>query len=56
MFTPVTDNFMYDVCVLWLKPIGILLVLFEELGGNPNEMFFVRRDINYNTFECLCIQ
>ncbi|XP_058743535.1 beta-galactosidase 1-like [Vicia villosa] len=36
----------YHVPHSWLKPTGNLLVMFEELGGNPNGVFLVRRDIN----------
>ncbi|XP_061374609.1 beta-galactosidase 1 isoform X1 [Gastrolobium bilobum] len=36
----------YHVPHSWLKPTGNLLVLFEELGGDPNGIFLVRRDID----------
>ncbi|KAK7271965.1 hypothetical protein RJT34_28273 [Clitoria ternatea] len=36
----------YHVPHSWLKPAGNLLVVFEELGGNPNGIFLVRRDID----------
>ncbi|CAJ1950963.1 unnamed protein product [Sphenostylis stenocarpa] len=36
----------YHVPHSWLKPTGNLLVVFEELGGDPNGIFLVRRDID----------
>jgi hypothetical protein len=39
-------NFRYHVPHSWLKPTGNLLVVFEELGGDPNGIFLVRRDID----------
>ncbi|KAG4945117.1 hypothetical protein JHK87_041124 [Glycine soja] len=36
----------YHVPQSWLKPTGNLLVVFEELGGDPNGIFLVRRDID----------
>jgi len=39
-------NFRYHVPQSWLKPTGNLLVVFEELGGDPNGIFLVRRDID----------
>ncbi|XP_061371069.1 beta-galactosidase 1-like isoform X3 [Gastrolobium bilobum] len=36
----------YHVPHSWLKPSGNLLVVFEELGGDPNGIFLVRRDID----------
>ncbi|XP_020224994.1 beta-galactosidase 1 [Cajanus cajan] len=36
----------YHVPHSWLKPTGNLLVLFEEVGGDPNGVFLVRRDID----------
>lgn len=39
-------NFRYHVPRSWLEPTGNLLVVFEELGGDPNGIFLVRRDID----------
>ncbi|RDX81515.1 Beta-galactosidase 1 [Mucuna pruriens] len=36
----------YHVPRSWLKPTGNFLVVFEELGGDPNGIFLVRRDID----------
>ncbi|CAL0332422.1 unnamed protein product [Lupinus luteus] len=36
----------YHVPHSWLMPTGNLLVVFEELGGDPNGVFLVRRDID----------
>ncbi|XP_054780480.1 beta-galactosidase 1-like [Prosopis cineraria] len=36
----------YHVPQSWLKPTGNLLVVFEEMGGDPNGIFLVRRDID----------
>ncbi|KAK4269257.1 hypothetical protein QN277_022441 [Acacia crassicarpa] len=36
----------YHVPQSWLKPTGNLLVVFEEMGGDPNGLFLVRRDID----------
>ncbi|XP_014501540.1 beta-galactosidase 1 [Vigna radiata var. radiata] len=36
----------YHVPQSWLKPTGNLLVVFEELGGDPDGIFLVRRDID----------
>ncbi|KAL1293149.1 hypothetical protein HN51_053772 [Arachis hypogaea] len=36
----------YHVPHSWLKPAGNLLVVFEEMGGDPNGIFLVRRDID----------
>ncbi|KAK7325120.1 hypothetical protein VNO77_29211 [Canavalia gladiata] len=36
----------YHVPHSWLKPAGNFLVVFEELGGDPNGIFLVRRDID----------
>ncbi|OIW09005.1 hypothetical protein TanjilG_05981 [Lupinus angustifolius] len=36
----------YHVPHSWLMPTGNLLVVFEELGGDPNGIFLVRRDID----------
>ncbi|RYQ98337.1 hypothetical protein Ahy_B08g094391 isoform B [Arachis hypogaea] len=36
----------YHVPHSWLKPTGNLLVVFEELAGDPNGIFLVRRDID----------
>ncbi|XP_045800001.1 beta-galactosidase 1-like [Trifolium pratense] len=36
----------YHVPHSWLKPTGNLLVVFEELGGDPNGIFLVRRDVD----------
>ncbi|KAJ1420300.1 Glycoside hydrolase, family 35 [Sesbania bispinosa] len=36
----------YHVPHSWLKPTGNLLVVFEEMGGDPNGIFLVRRDID----------
>ncbi|KAK6944825.1 Glycoside hydrolase 35, catalytic domain [Dillenia turbinata] len=33
----------YHVPRSWLKPAGNLLVIFEEFGGDPNGIFFVKR-------------
>lgn len=39
-------NFRYHVPRSWLKPAGNLLVVFEELAGDPNGIFLVRREID----------
>ncbi|XP_028789776.1 beta-galactosidase 1-like [Neltuma alba] len=36
----------YHVPRSWLKPVGNLLVLFEELVGDPSGIVFVRREID----------
>ncbi|KAK7859240.1 beta-galactosidase 1 [Quercus suber] len=36
----------YHVPRSWLKPAGNLLVVFEELAGDPNGIFLVRKEID----------
>lgn len=38
-------NFRYHVPRSWLYPTGNLLVVFEELGGNPYGISLVKREI-----------
>jgi len=40
------DNFRYHVPRSWLKPKGNLMVVFEELGGNPNWISLMKREIS----------
>lgn len=40
------SNFRYHVPRSWLNPTGNLLVVFEELGGDPNGISLVRRQID----------
>ncbi|GAB2269227.1 Beta-galactosidase 1 [Dionaea muscipula] len=36
----------YHIPRSWLKPTGNLLVVFEEWGGDPNQIFLVKREVD----------